>query len=309
MHFITNRHVIRKGNKLRFDETSNELSNSILYCRLSGGQYFEEISSEPLMKALKEDTKHKELLFYIHGFNNQPYRDIFPNAKVLQEEFDAADLATLVVPVIWPCDNDLGIVKDYWDDQKAAKTSGEILSRTLSKLLQWQSDNSGAACLKRMHVLAHSMGNRVLMHCMNAWREDKGHGEVPFLFNNVFLMAADIPNEALEREAPGQAITMSARRILCYFANDDLAMTASKVSNVKNKVLSRRLGHTGPESMARVPDHVYALNCDRFNNKYDPKGHSYFLRDDSGRLSPALLHMMEMIRRRTITLERRLYTL
>ena len=23
----------------------------------------------------------------------------------------------LVVPVVWPCDNDLGIVKDYWDDQ------------------------------------------------------------------------------------------------------------------------------------------------------------------------------------------------
>ena len=24
----------------------------------------------------------------------------------------------LVIPLILPCDNDLGIVKDYWDDQK-----------------------------------------------------------------------------------------------------------------------------------------------------------------------------------------------
>jgi esterase/lipase superfamily enzyme len=309
VHFITNRTVQKHGSNFSFDETSNELSNSIRYCKLTSAKIFTEILSGPMMQALKENSTYKEILFYIHGFNNQPSTDIFPNARILQEEFDNADLGTLVVPIIWPCDNDLGVVKDYWDDQKAAKTSGEILSRTLSKLLQWQQKNAKNPCLKRMHILAHSMGNRVLMHCMDEWRHTSGNGEMPYLFNNIFMMAADVPNEVLERDQIGQAITMAARRVLCYYANDDLAMTASKVSNVKNRVFSRRLGHTGPESMAKVPDHVYALNCDRFNNNYDSKGHSYFLRDNQGHLSPALLHMMEMIQRRTVALEKRNYTL
>lgn len=54
-------------------------------------------------------------------------------------------------------------------------------------------------------------------------------------------------------------------------------MRASKVANLGNAV-SRRLGHTGPENMELVPKNVYSIDCDDFNNTYDPPiGHSYFL--------------------------------
>ena len=63
-------------------------------------------------------------------------------------------------------------------------------------------------------------------------------------------------------------------RSACSF---DLALRASKVSNLKNKIASRRLGHTGPEDMSLVPTNVYSVDCDDVNNRYDkPKGHSYF---------------------------------
>jgi hypothetical protein len=45
----------------------------------------------------------------------------------------------LVIPIIWPCDNDLGIVQDYWDDQKAADQSAFSFSRVLEKFLAWRS--------------------------------------------------------------------------------------------------------------------------------------------------------------------------
>ena len=54
------------------------------------------------------------------------------------------------------------------------------------------------------------------------------------------------------------------------------ALRASKVSNLKNKIASRRLGHTGPEDMDKVPNNVYSVDCDDVNNLYDKKGHSYF---------------------------------
>lgn len=309
MYFVTNKVVEEAGQSRKFKENSNELTNSLTYGKLTRGKYFEEVSSDPLMEALKTDDSFRDILFYIHGFNNQPFESVFPNAAILQEEITKYELPVVVVPIIWPCDTGGGIVEDYWDDQKAAKTSGEILSRAVYKLLKWQSENQDNPCRKRMHVLAHSMGNRVLMHALHDWRNNVASGEMPYLFDNIFMMAADVPNEALERGEKGQAVTMAARRVLCYYANDDLAMPASKVANVRNSVLSRRLGHTGPESMHKVPDHVYSVNCDRFNNKHDTKGHTYFLRDKKNRASPALYHIMEMIERRKIALPNRSFSL
>ncbi len=65
--------------------------------------------------------------------------------------------------------------------------------------------------------------------------------------------------------------------MVVYYASDDLALRSSKVANLKNKIASRRLGHTGPENMALTPTNVYAVDCDDVNTAYDtPLGHSYF---------------------------------
>lgn len=309
MLFMTNKIVQGNAGELRFKEKNNELSQSIRYCELNDDeQTFREVGSQSLMQNLKRDA-NREILFFIHGFNNQPIENVFPNVRNMQSQLNNAGLDVQVVPLVWPCDSDFGVIKDYWDDQDSAEQSGRFFSRTISKLLAWQEENADDPCLKRMHVLAHSMGNRVLMKGLQHWSKHVGRGEIPFLFKNVFMMAADIPNESLEKGEEGSEITKAAGRVMVYYANDDAAMVASKVSNVKNRVLSRRLGHTGPEQMSRVPDNVYSLNCDAFNNKFDLKGHTYFLRKDSGELSPAFLHVMHMIRTQRFSLEKREFVL
>ena len=91
-------------------------------------------------------------------------------------------------------------------------------------------------------------------------------------------MAADVVNESLEPGQEGAAIPMTSRNVVVYYASDDLALRASKVANVANSVASRRLGHSGPEDMTKVPKNVFAVDCDDVNTDYDfPKGHSYFL--------------------------------
>lgn len=311
MLFITNREpkgsirATRKAKPYQFDLNKNAPSNSVFYCERTAERQYTEIGSARFMKQLK-DSPSKQILLFIHGFSNLPEDHIFPRVEALQSMFDAGEKDLVeVVSLIWPCDNDFGIVKDYWDDQKAADQSAFAFSRILQRFMDWRSQEPEEdPCLKRINILAHSMGNRVLRETMNKWDKYDLASGVPLLFRNTFLMAADIVNEALEKDGTGRLITHASRNVSVYFASDDLALRSSKISNLKNKVASRRLGHTGPEDMRSVPSNVYAIDCDEFNNTYDwPKGHSYFLEDDSGTPGKVFDHMFNSIKTGRVTVD------
>ena len=291
MLFITNRSIkqslkLRVGRKVEFDFKNNMSSQSVYFCRREAKGDYAEVGGFNFMADLKAAAA-EQILIYLHGFSNLPEEDIFPRSEALQALFDKKQKNLVhVVPLIWPCDDDPGVIKDYWDDQKSADASAFAFSRLLEMFMEWrgQPQNEEVPCLKRINLLAHSMGNRVLRQTLAAWAKYDRGGEVPLLFRNTFLVAADIVNESLEPGREGELISHSSRNVVVYFASDDLALRASKVANLKNKVASRRLGHTGPERMDLVHRNVFAIDCDDVNTSYDPiKGHSYFLHDQSGR--------------------------
>ncbi len=284
MLFITNRFPkqsirSRTGRDFDFDLNNNGASNSVFFCERNGQDSYSEIGSLELLKKLKESS-YRQLLIYIHGFSNLP-EAAFEGAMEFQQLCDKAKQdEILVIPLIWPCDNDLGVVKDYWDDQKAADQSAYSFARVLEKFIAWRNSEKhnpeADPCLKRINVLAHSMVNRVFRQTMAAWnRYDLADG-VPLIFRSSFLVASDIVNESLEKGEQGELICHASRNVVVYHASDDLALRASKISNLKNKIASRRLGHTGPEDMDLVPKNVFSVDCDDINNAYDLKGHSYF---------------------------------
>jgi len=303
MLFITNRSPkgsirTKKGRAYRFDLNNNSPSNSIYYCERLNKDRYVEIGSAGLMSRLRESNA-KQILLFIHGFSNLPEPDIFPRVSRLQEYFDAKEPNLVqVVPLIWPCDNDFGIVKDYWDDQKSADKSAFSFSRALQFFMEWRDTApEDAPCLKRINVLAHSMGNRVFRETLSVWNKYDLADGVPLLFRNTILMAADIVNESLEADEEGHLISQASRNVSVYYASDDLALRSSKISNLKNKIASRRLGHTGPEDMKKVRSNVYAIDCDSFNNRYDyPKGHSYFLDDGNNEAGLVFEHLFNTIK-------------
>ncbi len=285
MLFVTNRFPTqsirsRSNRKFDFDLDDNAASNSVFFCERTDSKKYIEICSVPFLQRLK-DSGYRQLLIYIHGFSNLP-EDVFTAAQEFQDLCNAKKEAeVLVVPVIWPCDNDFGVVKDYWDDQKAADQSAFAFARVLEKFLSWRNSEKynpqSDPCLKRINILAHSMGNRVLRETLATWNKYDLPDGVPLIFRNTFLVAADIVNESLHVGQRGEFICHSSRNVVVYHASDDLALRASKAANLKNKMASRRLGHTGPENMGLLPRNVYAVDCDDVNNIYDsPKGHSYF---------------------------------
>ena len=285
MLFITNRFPkqsvrTRVGRNFDFDLDNNAPSNSVFFCERHADGSTIEVGGTGLMSKLKE-TKHRQILLYVHGFSNLP-EDVFKAAQEFQDLCDDKnDGEILVIPIIWPCDNDLGIIKDYWDDQKSADQSAYSFARVLEKFIEWRNSEKynpqSDPCLKRINLLAHSMGNRVVRQTLAAWNRYDLPDGVPLIFRNTFLIAADIVNESLHRGELGELICHASRNVVVYYASDDLALRASKASNLKNKIASRRLGHSGPEDMDRVPKNVFAVDCDDVNNRYDaPKGHSYF---------------------------------
>lgn len=287
MLFITNRFPkqsirTRIGRKWDFDLDNNASSNSVYFCERESSDTYAEIGSIPFLEILKEN-KNRQILLYIHGFSNSP-EDAFLGAAEFQKYCNLKKVnEILVIPIIWPTDNDLGIIKDYWDDQKAADQSAYSFARVLEKFVAWRNSEEYNApddpCFKRINVLAHSMGNRVLRGTLAAWNKYDLPDGVPLIFRNAFLVAADVVNETLHANEPGELICHSSRNVIVYHASDDLALRASKASNLKNKIASRRLGHTGPEDIERTPKNVYSVDCDDVNNIYDrPVGHSYFRR-------------------------------
>ncbi len=276
------------GDMVTMDPNDNRMTQSVHYCETTGNaNEFHVVGSEELLSRLKDNESDNatatNLLLYIHGFNNLP-RDVLNRAKELQWMCDkqagnAKEKRVEVIPIIWPCESTTPLIKKYWDDEDTAQMSGQqSFSRLLARFMDWRAaqEQKNTPCYKRINILSHSMGNAVLMYTLGQWARSKGG--IPQLFRNIFMMSADIPNEALEDGEPGEAIPDAARNVVVYYAGDDMAMTASKVANVKNGQFTRRLGHTGPEHMEKTPNNVYALDCDVFNNKADAiKGHAYFL--------------------------------
>lgn len=305
MLFVTNRtpkqsNRSRWNRRITFDLQDTGASQHLYFCERRGKDDYVEIGRKTFFHRLKNLSEDTQVLLYIHGFNNTGEAEIFPNTEKLQRLL-GKEADVLVVPMIWPCDDDSGaaLLGDYWDDQLAASASGYAFARLLGMFDSWRREEAQKKepCTRRINILAHSMGNRVLCSTINIWASHFGGGQMPLLFRNVFMFAADVPNDVLGPGKEGQHIPDCARNVTIYFANDDLAMPASKVSNLKHGETSRRMGMTGPSNLDALPENVRVVDCDDFNNKCDcPLGHTYFLGASNGRPSPALVHMGEAIR-------------
>lgn len=306
MFFLTNR-AFHEGNKsaemrkVTFDLDNNEAPQSIYFCwRDDAKKAYVELGSENFMKAMRKSAS-RQILFYIHDSAQLPEEHIFPIAEKMQAHFDAQDKGLVeVVPVIWPCDNGMTILKDFHEDQIAAEASGIAFARALEKFLVWRESvkSTEAPCLKRISVLAHSMGSRVLRQALFCWSRYHRKAQVPLMFRNIFLMAPDVFNEALENSREGRFICHSTRNVIVYYAADDRVLGTGTVGPLGADSASRRLGHTGPEHLSQTPKNVYTVDCDDVNNKYDrPNGHTYFLDDEKGDPGKVFLHIYDTMKK------------
>lgn len=181
-----------------------------------------------LAREVDRSESHEAFVF-IHGFNVS-----FAEAARRCAQM-AYDLKFDGPPILysWPSQ---GRLSDYVADMSAADAS----ERPLQEFMQAVAEESKA---RRIHVIAHSMGNRLLTNTL-ARIADSSPTQSPNLFNEVILAAPDVDAEVFRREIAPR-IVRATERVTIYAAEDDLALAAS--SRVHG---GERLGQSGLQKLS-----------------------------------------------------------
>ncbi len=200
-----------------------------------------------LQQAFLNDAEGAALLF-IHGYNVS-----FENAALRTAQM-AWDLKLLTAPLMfsWPS---RATLKGYAADEEAVNWAVADLKIFVDEIL----NQSGA---KKIHVIAHSMGNRALVQALQSIAPLNGEPR----FNEIILAAPDIDADIFKRDiAP--AIKSAARRHTIYTSSNDKALKASKKLHA-----AKRLGDADSTPLAIA--NFETIDASAVDTDF--LGHSYF---------------------------------
>lgn len=200
-----------------------------------------------------------EVLLFVHGFNNS-----FEDAARRTAQI-AKDLKFRGAPVMysWPSVQHSSL-RGYQDD-------AQVVSSSEAQFLSFMAGVARESGARRIHVVAHSMGNRLVSETLRKLSYHFRSGQLPRL-NQVVLTAPDIDAEYF-RTAIAPRIVQTAERITIYSSSRDLALKASSMVNQLGK---RRLGEAG-EELSVFPDYrnIEVVDASAVDTALFSLNHSY----------------------------------
>ncbi|HRH59107.1 MAG TPA: alpha/beta hydrolase [Chitinophagaceae bacterium] len=201
-----------------------------------------------------------DVLLYVHGFHND-FGRVIRSIKRLEELYIKNEASTVkhLVVFTWPARDSL---MRYRDDARDAELSGFALGRAYQMLIDFfiaifgknPMDPINQPCNNKIHLLCHSMGNRVLENMVTKLFSDQRRPTA--LFKEVILTGADIDWTSLEEPRPLYSITEICERVTVYFHSNDNALLISQTT--KNPY--NRLGRYGARDLRKLPSHVYVVD-------------------------------------------------
>jgi esterase/lipase superfamily enzyme len=156
-------------------------------------------------------SKEKEVVVFIHGFNNSFEEAARKMAQLTWDlQFDGA-------PILysWPSRNKL---LGYTEDEDTVVWTAFHLRAFLEELAERSS-------ARKIHLIAHSMGNRALTTALQIIAV-KRQGNAPPLYDQVVLAAPDIGADTMELLA--REVRPVAKRMTLYASDSDDALILSK---------------------------------------------------------------------------------
>jgi esterase/lipase superfamily enzyme len=193
----------------------------------------------------------KEAVVFIHGYNNN-----FAGAarQAAQLTYDLHIDGAAPILYSWPSKNNMFA---YTEDEETVQWTSFHLQQFLEELSQ----RTNAA---KVHIVAHSMGNRALATALQVIAAKRQGAQKP-LFHQLVLAAPDIGAETLNLFA--QAIRPVTERITMYASANDDALLLSKII------------HGGPRAGEKGQFLLIAPGVDTIDAsaaRTDFLGHEYF---------------------------------
>ncbi len=205
-------------------------------------------------QGLEEKENEGHFLFFVHGYAT----DLEGAAQTLRElhkayvEPEDSPIKHLIL-FTWPAmDKKL----EYRDDARDATQSGYTLARLFLKVQRFfrlvyrENGLNEGFCMQKIHLLCHSMGNRVLEAMLLELLSRRI--VLNCLFGEALLVAADVDYDALEQPKPLYHLVELCERVHVYFHRKDRALSLSESS--KNSL--NRLGRWGAKNSMLLPDDV-----------------------------------------------------
>lgn len=280
----------------RAEVTGVDLNNIEVYVEpenLSADPAEQRLGSLAVFEQIQQEMRQegKDTVVFIHGFNVS-FREALRQGAQLQRvltaynSLDPSEPLNLDVFVFsWPSDASLLFTDPryeniiaYQNDRIDAAASGLAFGRGFLKLADFihelnRRDRNTERCLRRLHLVAHSMGNYVLRFALQEIKRQRVN-RVPRLFEQILMMAADEDDDAFDFDYKLLPLPYLTRRTSVYFNRGDLALWASDTF----KGNAPRLGTDGPFQPRSVPRSVYPIDCtDVVEAAGNPAEHSYFL--------------------------------
>jgi esterase/lipase superfamily enzyme len=164
------------------------------------------------------DTQ-RDVLVYIHGFNTPFDFAVMRLAQVTHDlQFSGVPLA-----FSWPS---IGLAYKYKDDEANAMSSVAALTETLRTMVDLQAARPEGDRGK-VHLIAHSLGNRVTLRALEALHGQLAPGQKPF--GQIILAAPDVSVAEFTQLVP--AAQARAQRVTLYFCPNDEALLASRIEH------------------------------------------------------------------------------
>ncbi|RNI39874.1 alpha/beta hydrolase [Hanamia caeni] len=214
------------------------------------------------MKAVEGD-----LLFFVHGFHTDLASALNSICKLEKTYINSNSPIKHIVAFTWPARNE---ILRYRDDAKDAELSGFSLARCYLMLIDFFRAIFGAdtqhplndPCNNNIHLLAHSMGNRVIEAMMTELLAQRD-SSITAVFKEIILAASDVDWQVFEEPRSFNMLSNIGERTTVYFNTKDLALFISETT----KNAYNRLGKFGFRDYNKIPAHIYSVDCTGINDQ------------------------------------------
>lgn len=177
------------------------------------------------MNASLKKASTKDLMLYIHGYQTS-FADAARRAAQL---FYDTEFAGIPVLYSWPSRAN---TLDYNSDVESVRLAEDRFLRFVTEICQQRQ-------VRKLHVIAYSMGNRVLIEALKKLAMSKSKNSVKF--GQIILTAADVNATLFEKDFP--KIQNMATNFTLYSSSRDKALLVSqkisrfsRIGQVENRV-------------------------------------------------------------------------
>lgn len=212
-----------------------------------------------LYKNMSSTKDRSDVLIFIHGYayNFDDELKAILDLKKLFVDNPASPVEHILF-ISWPASNSV-VPLTYFDDKASSINSGASLMRLFYFYTQFLKDifsnRDLIPCNQRIHIMAHSMGNRVLQSMLYSLKREN----ILRVIDQVLLLNSDVTYKVFEdSEDSFNKLPLLANRVSIYLNRKDLILG---ISQFTKNILTPRLGKNGPSDIEKFKDIVSVIDC------------------------------------------------